>query len=410
MKKYISICIVICLFGPFAWGQTPEALFTEALKANKTIKSLEQQYLASLTRADQISQMPDPQIGIGGFPLPVETRLGAQQLRLSATQMLPWFGTLQAKKGLANAGTEVNQLEVSSYQWELLYQIRLAWFRVYESRRARQIIASNLEVLESLKALTETKVAAGKASLADVLRVDLKIQELSQEIKILTNQEKIPLIEINQLLQRPLDEPVRMAAELNFAELPFQKDTLYGHIQRNHPEIQILSARQNIAQKAIEVNDKSSKPILGVGLDYIMLSPRSDAMPEKNGQDIVQVKATVSVPLFREKYKAKEQEEQFRIHALDNQKEEMLSRYLSKVEQAYATYENAQLMIDLYQKQLETLNATLQILQTDYSNSNRNFDELLRLEGEKIGYELKILKAIVMSHLAGVEMGRYVRF
>lgn len=410
MKKYINIWIVICFSHALAWGQTPEVLFTEALKANKTIKSLEQQYLASLTRADQVGQMPDPQLGIGGFPLPVETRLGAQQLRLSATQMLPWFGTLQSKEGLAHASTELNQLEINSYQWELLYQIRLAWFKLYESRRARQIIAKNLEVLQSLKTLTEAKVTAGEASLADVLRVGLKIQELNQEMKILANQEKIPRIEINQLLQRPLDEPIRISDELSFAEIPFQKDTLLGHIQRNHPEIQILAARQNIAQKAIEVNEKSGKPLLGVGLDYIMLSPRSDAMPEKNGQDIVQLKATVSLPLFRDKYIAKEQEEQFRIHALDNQKEEMLSRYVSKVEQAFATHENAQLMLELYQQQLETLNSTLQILQTDYSNSNRNFEELLRLEGEKIGYELKMLKAVVLSHLAGVEMGRYVRF
>lgn len=402
------LIFLFCLRLSFGIAQTPEALFTKALENNTTLKALEQQYQAALTKAPQISPLPDPEIGIGGFPLPVETRLGAQQVRLSAGQMFPWPGSISAKKDWANAQADVDLEQISSYRLELLYQIKLAWFRLYENRQSRLVIADNLELLNSLKRLTESKVTAGQASLADVLRVDLKIQELSQELKILASEERKPLIEINQLLHRPLDEAINLPTELDFAELPFQKDTLFSHIQQFHPQLQMLAAKQNVAQKAMAVNEKSGKPNVGLGVDYFFLSPRSDADPENNGRDILQLKATMSIPLFREKYEAKNREESFRIHALENQKEELLSNFLSKIEQAYATYESAQLRQELYLRQIETLGATIQILKSDYSNNNRNFDELLRLEGELIGYEVKLIRAVVMSHIAQIEIERYV--
>ncbi len=70
------------------------------MNENLELKIFEKEYLAALEKAPQVSQLPDPEAGIGVFPLPVETRLGAQILRVGATQMFPWKGTLDSKKDL----------------------------------------------------------------------------------------------------------------------------------------------------------------------------------------------------------------------------------------------------------------------------------------------------------------------
>ncbi len=408
MQKYIFISFLLGLLPTLNFAQSPEQLYGQAIESNTALKALEQSYRAALEKAPQINQLPDPEVSIGAFPLPVQTRLGAQQLRLSAGQMFPWFGTLAAKEDWAHAQAAVSQTQIESYKKELLYQIQVAWYRLYEIRQSREIIAQKLEILHSLKKLAEAQVAAGQASLADVLRTDLKIRELSQELKILASQEKKPLIEINQLLHRPLDEPISLPAGLTFSVLPFQKDSLFSQIWQQHPQLQMLSAQQEVSRQAMRVNEKAGKPMLGLGADYLFVSARTDAEPLNNGRDIIQLKATVSLPLFREKYAAKNREESFRIHALEHQKEEAASSFLSMIEMAYAEHESAGLMQELYLQQIETIKATLSILRSDYSNSNRNFDELLRLEAELINYELKLLRAVVMSHQARVGIERFV--
>jgi outer membrane protein TolC len=116
----------------------------------------------------------------------------------------------------------------------------------------------------------------------------------------------------------------------------------------------------------------------------------------------------VKVPLFREQYKAKEREEQFRIQALEHQKDEVLDRFTAAIERAYADYETAILQRDLYQRQQQITRSAIEILQSSYSTAGSSFDELLRLERELIDYDLKTLKAIVKSHLAVSSIQRYI--
>ena len=67
------------------------------------------------------------------------------------------------------------------------------------------------------------------------------------------------------------------------------------------------------------------------------------------------------------------------------------------------------LSIDLYQEQIEITKSSIKILETTYSVKGNNFNELLQLEKELIDYDLKILKAIVQSHLAKSTIERFIK-
>jgi len=97
-----------------------------------------------------------------------------------------------------------------------------------------------------------------------------------------------------------------------------------------------------------------------------------------------------------------------KIAALTDRKADMLNRFETMIEQAYTDYQTAQLRTDLYQQQIKITKAAINILQTNYSSKGSGFDELLRLEKELIEYDLKILKAIVQSHLAKSKIERFI--
>ena len=406
--QFITCLIFSCLLNANLAAQSIEALTQVAVEDNLELKILKNEYLAALEKAPQVSQLPDPELGVGGFPLPVETRLGAQILRLSATQMFPWFGTIDQKKDLELAKAKALFQRIAARVLDINYEIKKTWYQLYELNETQSVLRRNITLLETLKRLALSKVESGKGTAADVLRVQLKTTELKQELEILETAKLKPLAAINQLLNRPSQTPVNLSDSLSFTMIPFDKDSITAAIQSTHPMLRMFQLQQEVSKKSIALNELNGKPSFGFGLDYIMVNKRSDMMPARNGRDIIQVRATVKVPLYRQKFEAKEREEKLIIATLDYKKEDVLSRFNAVIEQAFADYEMARLKIELYEQQISITESAIKILETSFSAKGNNFDELLRLEIERIDYDLKMLKAIVQSHFAKASIERFI--
>lgn len=379
-----------------------------AIQNNLELKVLENEYRTAIERAPQASQLPDPEIGIGVFPLPVETRLGAQNARLSAMQMFPWFGTLDARKNIELTKAKALYKRVAARTLDLSYEVKIAFFQLYEIQETQAIIQRNLKIFQSLERLVLTKVESGKATAADVLSVQLKIEELKQELDILETAKVGPTVSMNQLLNREMKDSIVISDKLAPAEIAFDRDSILPLIRSGHPIVQMFELQQDVSRQAISLNKLTGKPSFGLGMDYINVSERDDAFPVGNGRDIFQLKASINIPLYRQKYAAKEREENQKIEALDYRKADVLTRFSSMIEKAYADYETAFLRISLYEKQIEITKAAIQILETNYSTQGSSFDELLRLEKELIDYDLKLLKATVQSHIAKSSIERFI--
>ena len=291
---------------------------------------------------------------------------------------------------------------------DLKFLIKRSFYQLYEIEQSQSIIEESMVILAALQNLARAKVESGKGSTADVLRVQLKEEELRQKMQILQASETKPTVAINQLLNRELVTEIPISPGLTFATMPVNKDSLLIRLSDNHPLLRMLSLQQEVSQKKITLNELDSKPTFGVGLDYLMVDARSDAEPRHNGRDILQLRGVIRVPISQGKYSAKQREEDYRIVALDHSKANTLSQFRSAIEQAYADHEEARLKIELYERQIEITSAAIRILEGEYSTQGNNFDELLRLEQELIDYDLKLLYAIVASHQAKNRVERYL--
>lgn len=408
MKKINVILMVLWVIGS-SYAQPLETLINEAVENNLEIRALSDEYNAALERPVQVSQLPDPEIGIGASILPVETRLGPQIARISATQMIPWKGILDKKSDLELAKAKALNERIGIRELDLSYQIEQAYYQLYQIEQSQSIIQRNLGIVQALERLALSRVESGKTTAADVLRAQIKIEELNQELEILETSKAKPISDINQLMNRELDAPIVMTDSLAFAVIPLDRNALSNEISANHPLLRMFKYQQEISREAINLNALDGKPAFGVGLDYIMVNKRGNVELERNGRDIIQLRAAIKIPLNRQKYAAKEREENYKITALDNRKDNTLNQFMSAIEKAYADYETAQLRMDLYLRQKVITRSAINILETDYSTSGNNFDELLQLEKELIDYDLKMLKAIVQSHLAKSSIERFLK-
>ena len=69
----------------------------QAVANNPEIKAYELRYNLAQEKSAEVNTFPDTEFAAGYFVSTPETRTGAQRARFSVKQMLPWFGTVDAR-------------------------------------------------------------------------------------------------------------------------------------------------------------------------------------------------------------------------------------------------------------------------------------------------------------------------
>ncbi|MEM9848835.1 MAG: TolC family protein, partial [Bacteroidota bacterium] len=403
-----KIIFLILFSVQLVQAQPVQELTQIALQQNLDLKILEQQYLAALELAPEVKQLPQPELGVGGFPLPVQTRLGPQAIRVSLMQQLPWWGILDSKEALALSKAKAAYEQIAVQALTVKYKLEQAYFELYELRAQQGLTQRNIAILKSLERVALASVESGEATTVEVLRVQLQLAEEQQALKILNRLETKPMSRINQLLNRDLNSPIAVLDSLEFAIIELDSAAIINTITANHPALKIYELQQATAQAALKVNELANKPSFSIGADYIFVNDRQDINFLDNGRDAVQLRANLTIPIYRKAYEAKKRAEQISIARLENEKSNTLQQFLATIEQTFADYESAKLRLDLYQQQKEITQSTIGVLEANYSAADTGFEELLRLEAALIAYDLKVLKVVVESWKLKSEIERLI--
>ncbi|PHN03530.1 TolC family protein [Flavilitoribacter nigricans] len=402
-----------CLFLLPAFGlagQPLDTLLAAIPENNPELKALELEYRAALQIAPQVSQLPDPDLKLGWFMLPPETRLGPQRFWWIFNQKLPWPGKLEAQKDLALARAAPLLEKVAARKLVLEQNLRKSWLELYRLNKLQEVIEEQLEIYESLEEVALAKVENNRGGTVDVYRIQLQRNELQQKMTQLEIEKSKPQAEINRVLGRPSNAGVTITGFMGIPELPVNLEDLLTRITTDHPMLRILELQQEVSRQALAVSDLDSKPDFTVGLDYFLVGKRTDADPMGNGRDILMPHVMMTIPLNKGKYRAKEQEEALRIQALDQHQLDQLNAFRSMVEMALTNYRSAQSEIDFLDEQAYLLRTTLRVAQTDYANGKRSFEELLQLQEKLIGYKERHLASLIRMHIVMADLRFYLLF
>ncbi len=401
--------IVFLVFHNNAFTQTElESYISQAAEKNENLKALHQDYLVALSKVDQVNILPNPEINIGVMLPKMQGHTGINRFNLGAMQSFPWFGTLKAKKNLALAKAEVKNKNVPIASLEIIFQLKKSWLKIYELEKKKEYLTINLQLLDRLEDVTLSNIETGKSSTINVVKINLKKEKIKTELALLENQKIAPLTTFNQLLQSDLNQTIDIKSTLNFAVLPINKSDLSIVGNQPHPIIQKLNLQQQAASKSLMINDLNKKPSFGVGFQWTYVQEYPNISFDANGRDMKIALARISLPIYTKQYRAKTQEEEQKIIAIDHQKKEIISQFSMMIEQAKAEHESAKIKIDLYEKQKRLTRSAIEILEGNFSTSGNGFEDLLQMQMDLVDYDVMILEAIVMSHLAVAKIEKIV--
>ncbi len=378
-------------------GNTLDSYLEMAAKNNPGLQSKYKEFEAALEKIPQVNALPDPSFSFGYFISPVETRVGPQRAKFSLSQMFPWFGTLEAKGDAAALMAAAKYQSFLEARNKLYLDVAVAYYPLYELQQVQEIEQENIEILQSYKNIATGKFENGASPMVNVLRVDIMLKDAQTNLEILNEKEPALVSTFNNLLNR--------SEELNV----IVPDTLLTEFEISSPKDSLLTKNPMLA--ALELKTRASKvnevvaqkqglPNIGVGLDYVVVGEPSGMSVADAGKDVLMPMVSLSIPLFRKKYKAAQKEAQLMQESYTLQKADVFNSLSSEFDRALFEIQQQQNLLELYQRQINTTQQSLNLLFSAYGNSGQEFEEVLRMQQKLLNYEKMMAKAAAEYHTA----------
>ncbi|MFC0877407.1 TolC family protein [Saccharicrinis sp. FJH2] len=393
MKKHkIILGILFLMLSSGIWAQKAlNSYLQKAAENNPELKMKFNAYMAALEVAPQVKALPDPQVAFGYFIQPVETRVGPQRLKLSASQMFPWFGSLANKENAALQNSKSKYEGFEEAKSGLFNDVRNTYYNLYLNRKAIDITKENIGILESFRKLATVKVEAGLVSSLDEYRITIEINDLENQLALLNDKQHVLETTFYKLLNDDGTFLIDLPDSIWTNDFKLTREAaLDSVLSRNH-QLSVISYEQNALDYRKDIASDMGKPSFKVGLDYTIIGKGENNLA---GTDAFMFPTIgVTIPLYRNKYKAMIKEVNYLESAKQNEKIKKENQLSVLFENGWKDYQDASRRIQLYNTQLDLARKSLSLLETDYATGNRNFEEILRMERKVLTYNLELEKA-----------------
>ena len=405
MKKFIKHILLLSVLMVFASNAEAQKQLKNYLevagKNNPGLKAKFSDYMAAMEKVPQVGTLPDPAFAFGYFIQPVETRVGPQNWKFNLTQSFPWFGLLSAKKDVAIEMAKAKFEVFENEKANLFFEVKTAYYNYYFIEKAIEITLGNIEILEVFKRLSLVKIEAGKASIVDELRVELELNDLQNQLALLTDTKQVLQIKFNNLLNTEITSDISIPETLWQNELSLDKQAILDSIYSTNHQLKTIDHKLNAFVNQEVVAKKEGLPKFSLGLGYTIVSENSSSSFSDNGKDaFVFPSVGIKIPLYRNKYKALIKEAKFLQEAELLNKEDKKNSLSTVYENTFKNYSDSDRRIVLNEKQIEIAKKVLDVLITSYSTDSKDFEEVLRIERQLLKYQLEYQKALTDKNAA----------
>ena len=448
--KYIILSLLILPLIPvFSQSDSLMHYLELATKNNPTVLQRYNEYQASLQKVPQVGSLPDPQLEMGVFLSPMELISGNQVADIKLMQMFPWFGVLK------NSKDEMSLMAKGKYELfrdaklQVYYDVQRTWFELYKVRQNIRISEKNVELLKTIERLTlvkfrsgstgassvvsgskmsggNTPVAAsgssgmnvmggnqgvtssesssssapmssssGGSGLAGVYQIQIEAGSLEDNIASLKTEEQSAVARFNSLLNRQQKTSVASVELLPIEPLDIAYLSVSDSMFTHNPMLGMLSYEQQSLTARTKMQKQMGLPMVGVGVNYSVISKSEMSTSPMNGQDMIMPMLTVTLPIYRKKYKAMQAETNYLKTASEQNYQVSVNMLQTQYYEALQQYNDAARRMKLYDSQSQLAKKSLDISIKTFSSSASGLSDILRIRQQLLDYELKQVEAVV---------------
>ena len=464
MRKLI-LYIGLLTFSMSGYSQDSLMHYLElATKNNPTVLQRYNEYQASLQKIPQVGSLPDPQLEMGIFLSPMEVLSGNQVADIKLMQMFPWFGVIKNAKDEMSLMAKMKFEAFRDAKLQVYYDVQRAWFDLYKVRQNIRISEKNVELLKTIERLTLVKFrsgssassaasggnmsgssvptttsgssgmntmgggsgtstasrpatssgsvsmssATGASGLSEVYQIQIEAASLEDNIASLQTEEQSAVARFNSLLNRPPKTPVAVADLLSTEPLDIAYLSVNDSMFTRNPMLGMLAYEQQSLAARTKMQKQMGLPMVGVGLNYTVINKNEMSTSAMNGQDMIMPMLTVTLPIYRKKYKAMQAETRFLKTASEQSYQATANMLQSQYYEALQQYNDAGRRMKLFDNQSQLAKKSLDISIKTFSSSASGLSDILRIRQQLLDYELKQVEAVVEFNKAEALIKRLI--
>lgn len=424
-------------------------------KNNPTVQQKFYEYQAALQKVPQVGALPDPELNVGVFIQPMELVDGRQNADIKLMQMFPWFGTLKSAKDEMSLMAKAKFESFRDAKLQVFYDVKRSWYELQKVQQDIRISEKNLDILHTIERLTLVKFKAapaggssspasgtsnpagstqqsssnsqgmqtmggnsggqpgasstqsssamqsasmgsstGGSGLADLYRIQIEIGELENNIELLKTQRNTIEARFNAFLNRRSDSPVQLPEQLFPDSLGLSLLAVTDSMLANNPMLGMLQYEQQSLDARQKMVTKMGYPMMGLGLNYTVISKSAMSTSSMNGKDMIMPMATVTLPIYRNKYNAMKTEAELLKSANKENYQATANSLQTNYYEAVQLFKDGQRRVKLYNSQSDLAGKTLDIMLKGFSTSAVPLTDILRVRQQLLDYEFKKIEAV----------------
>ena len=378
LKKKILLLLMVNLLSPTSILASNElsVLIEKALKTNLSIKQVELQKEMQLQRVDQVGVLPDPTVSYSFFGESVQTKTGPQEQKFGITQRIPWLGKLSNEKEVAKKKAAIEETKISQSKSRMVYQIRSLWAEMQTLYINHDIADSTLRLYKNWnqKLLADLKV--GTTSYANVLKMEIEIEKINDDIQSIKNQLRNLKYQIHFLVGD--SDANEIKRESSYRELILSIDVAndLDNFLIDNPQIKENKALMGLYKSKESLSQKAFFPNFSLGVGYIQTGEGPSAM--ENGKDPWLINVGMSIPLSLSKNSASVRENELGYQKAKYKNEYALLEIEKNKTQIINNFQESRRQRITYENEiLPRLNKSLSFNKKQYEQRQINFIELL---------------------------------
>ena len=394
--KNIKLTICILLVSAFAKAQQLQSFIQEAESNSPEIQAYNLRHNIAEEKVNEANWLPNTEFSAGYFVSEPETRTGAQRARFSAKQMLPWFGTITARENYASSIADAEYVEIVIAKSKVALSVSQSYYSLYTIKARQKVLDENIELLKTYEKLALTSVEVGKASAVDVLRLQIRQNELQQQKEVLEETYLGEQTAFNKLLNRDGNTSVTILEALM---LP-SEDIFYdeNNLSLNPELLKYDKLYESIAQSEL-LNQAESNPMIAFGLDYLPVSDRPDMNFSDNGKDILMPMVSVSIPIFNKQFDSRSKQNELKQLEINAQKENRLNVLESAFAKAISQRNQARIKYNTQEKNLKQANDAEEILIKNYETGTIDFNDVLDIQELQLKFQINQFESVQMYYV-----------
>lgn len=373
INKIISISVFMAM-SVVGFAQPLEHFVELARENHPEIKSRELQIEAREKTVDQSSAWQDPVLSAGYNVVPHSM----EKANVSLMQNFSWFGTVKHQKAAASAFAKSETYNLLSAIKQLEIEVATVYFEIGQNKELQELQQENVQLYQQLEDFANNNLSTAKGSMVDVIRAQLAKEEAQTQIEILQQKQQSLIRTLNNLTGRETD------ANVQIEPVVYTAVSVENELE-NHPEISAVEARIDATNEAAKAAQKEAMPQFGIGVEYM----RMDYMDDKPLRNEFMPMVSISLPIYRKKYKAKIAEAELMAQSYEFEKQGIQNRLLRQRIELKNRLDETVIEMELYNRQIQKSSQAKELLLNYYATSGSDFTEVLKLAQEELNYRTK---------------------